>query len=782
MLYKMQFLEPKEDKEREIYELLNSIVDRTTEAVSALSKYTNLVIDKLNADFANEVPKRECSNFPLLDEAETDDVCHLEIHHFSPVDINKVIRGMKRNESDYSGKELNDIRKNHRDQKWISQLMMIVEGTDGIVTSDYIRGVNALYYDYMLKMGYASGMTSPLPHISKAFDQLNTLAMSQLTTSDHKIKILFCNRYFRQTNLNKLICIVYAENFREVVSAFHSTGAPVEITRELVFLFRNMNEFEADMETFHVSTDGYSITSKLFNGEIGVQSIFDYNPYNFTLEQVDPMTYIKKYAIALYGVESVQIDPATGSVNSMLKVPGFEDEYFSVLAPCAMETKVEDDYTITVKMLISDKVIVDGFRIVDIHGMELSKDEACVVDSSVIKYGPHTNGKEMKLMVSATPWKVTVMARKNCFLKLICHSAKPMNTPLATMDQSTKLILKVYRRQISSPLISYDDLGNPAHDIITPLIKEINIPFAKNIKQVELMPDWAYCGRLDDLMKLYVVDHTSSLNPNQVKKTLINFNIKNVSLVQVGKQEDLQEITVRHGVGWLPEHKKPHDLCISLDHQGQWFLHIDLKDPIPVLTCRGIQFSLMKNSIKVVSNYGVSNAEAQDVYYHVQPCVVQMGRQMRVTYDIKVSNEHPKDLPIVLNEKQVDFIIKKSVTRENVFSKKYTFRIEPVIRNSTKQRYQFSNFREYTFSDAIIIYYKKTNDVGLPTLFILPSEFRFVDGGLEVDIDTADRISRDEIKDYTFYVYIRYMILKNADTGEQWIVPNTKVQFDMNKK
>lgn len=785
MIYKMQFLEPKDDKEREIYELLTLIVNQTEVALSALSKYKTSVINKLNADLTDMSPKRECSNYPLLDEAETEDVCHLEIHHFSPNDVLSIVRNMRRAESDYSGKELNDIKKNHRDQKWTSNLMRIVEDTSRTTALDYIKNIQVLYYDYMLRMGYATGMENPLPYISKSFDQLiERIGAWDSPEEGQETKIVFCDRYFRQSRINKMICIVYAKDLGAVTSAFHSTGAPVEITKDLVFFFRSMKDFDADMETFHVTTDGYSIVSTSFNGRIGVQSIFDYNPYNFTFEQVDPITYIKKYVVTLYGVESVQINPATGALDSLLKVPGFEDEYFSVLAPCNIQTRVEDDYTTTVKMLISDKVIVDGFRIVDAHGLELSKEEACVVDSNVVKYGTHTNGEEMKLMVSVTPWNVTIMAKKNCFLKIICHSAKPMNTPFASMDQTTNLILKVCKNHATSPSISYDDLENPVHDRITPMITEINIPFAKNIKQVELIPEWAYCGRLDDLMKLYVVDHVSCLDPKKVKKTLINYNIKNVSLVQVGKHDEVQEITVNHGVGWLPEHKAPNDPCISLTHRGQWFLHIDLADPIPVLTCRGIQFSLMKNSIRVVSNYGVSNAEPQDVYYHVYPFPkpVMRGSRTFIEYDVKVTGEHPNDIPIVLDEKSVDFVIKKSIIREHIFSKKYTFRMEPVVRNSTKQNYDFLNFRSYAGSDAIRVYYKKTNDIGLPTMYSLPTGFRFVDGGLEVDLDTENKIPKDELKDYSFYVFVRYLVLKNTDTDERWLVRNMKVRFEMTEK
>ena len=784
MLYKMQFLEPKDDKERELYELLNLVVSQTEEALTSLSKYKSSVIDKLNADLADMPPKRECSNYPLLDEAETEDVCHLEIHHFSPSEVLSIARSMKRAESDYSGKELNDIKKNHQDRKWIFNLMRIVEETGRITALDYIKNIHALYYDYMLRMGYASGMECPLPYISKSMDQFLATITAWDTPEDTEMKVMFCNRYFRQSRINKMICIVYAKNLSAVAASFRSSGAPVEITRDLVFFFRSMSDFETDMETFHVTTDGYSIVSKSFNGEIGVQSIFDYNPYNFTFEQVDPMIYIKRYVVTLYGVEDVQIDPATGSMNSLLKIPGFDGEYFSVLAPCNILTMVEDNYTTTVKMLISDEVIVDGFRIVDAHGLELSKEEACVVDSGIVKYGTHTNGEEIRLTVSDTPWSVTVMARKNCFLKIVCHSAKPMNTPFVAMDQATNLILKIGKNRAVSSSISYDDLENPVHDRITPMITEINIPFAKNIKQVELVPEWVYCGRLDDLMKLYVVDHVSCLEPKKVKKTLINYNIKNVSLVQVGKHDEVQEITVNHGVGWLPEHKAPHDPCISLAHRGQWFLHIDLVDPIPVLTCRGIQFSLMRNSIKVVSNYGVSNAEPQDVYYHVYPFPkpVMRGSRAFVEYDVKVTGEHPNDVPIVLDEKSVDFVIKKSITREHIFSKKYTFSMEPVVRNSTKQNYDFLNFRSYAGSDAIRIYYKKTNDIGLPTLYSLPSGFRFVDGALEVDLDTENKIPKDELKDYSFYVFVRYLTLRNTDTDERWLVRNMKVRFEMDEK
>lgn len=790
ILCNMNFLAPEDSMEKKIWLDMVTYTEAVRGSQKLFNTYKSDTLSLLEDQLLNRTLDENCVNYPLLDDAETD--CTWGIHYYTESDVKDIERSLKRSEIEYSGKNCTDTTTKHFDEKMVRQYVKDMQTVDVNTSRRFTDAILDCYTAYMLRRGFLSH--DNIHALSMVFDRIQaselTLGHYYANDPDEHINVAFYQRT-GYNNTRKNIVVVSSHNPSLADELFGHMMRNARATEVQVIVVPE-EQFYSELATLRTSASRYTVVSKKFDSVMTLLSLFRFSLETKIFEQVNPKSFMETNYIGLYGVEKQEMNTLAAKDVYLLKVPGYTDNYYGVVAEllplkCSLEEEVKT------RLLVSDKVEVDKFELVDKDGTPISVLDGTITWENVDRdqekiWGNRSMCWEKHLMdypdvVSfGKLYHLTMKTNTDCFIRISCHVVvRTNNNPGAEncMDEKDCPIIQVIHKDGPYP-VGYD--GRENFDEVTPGFKVLYIPFCSNIKKLDMLKEWYFgCGELADLMQLYAVYHIDSKNPNLVTKKLLNGRIHHINIVSS------TNIDGAASVGWF--HKDPGKECIIPDHQDGWYLRVELKDPIWVYTCMGIQLHLEKDVIRMTSERGCSYNIEQNVDFHLVsiPMVTKHLKHANLTihhhqFTLKVYKEHPKCFTPVIDEtlpeglkEPLRLVPTVTVTHKEGTTYRVNLRIAS---RDTLELLQLGIYRLGKSTDRVRQYVKKKELLNPPEWFAASSDC-VVEDGTAIAYDINLDLIQDNLKDYELHFYIPSVLI--TKDGNTYLHRNVDFVYDLGK-
>lgn len=774
----ISFLKPEEEDEQKIWLEMTQYTIAVRASYALFNTYRLSTLSLLEQQLLNREPDKNCGNYPLLDDAETD--CIWGIHHYSESEIKDIERSVKRAELEYSGTNCTDTTTKHFDEKMVRQYVKDMQQVHMNTERRFDDAILDCYTAYMLRRGM-------LIHtdVSVLSFVVSTILSSELVLDryymmdpDEHINIAFYQRT-GYNNTKKNIVVVSSRNTLLVDELFGKTMRESRSTNVKIIVVPE-EQFYEEMATLRTSASRYTVVSKKFDSVMTLLSVFKFSLESKIFDQIDPRTFIQTNYIGLYGVEKTELNTLSAKDVYLLRVPGYSDNYYGVIGEL-LPLKCSSAEEVQTKLLISEKVSVDSFELVDKNGTPVS-----VLDGSITwEQLERTTDTVIDTFVSCGEkrlmdypdvvsfgnlYQLKIKTNTDCFIRISCHLVTgTTDNPLYgdCLERNVRpIISEIHKMDFHT---GFD--ARKYNDIVTPGFNVLYIPFCTNIKQLEFVKEWGFgCGELADLMSLYAVYHVDSKNHDLVRKKLLNDRIVSINVVSSSN------INGAASTGWF--YQDPTKECIKPSHQSSWYLRIELKEAIWVHACMGIQLHIEKDVIRMTSDRGCSYNSAQDVEFHLVPRKSELHHH----WTIGVHKAHHKITTPLLYEEltlsaPLDLIAKPMI--EKVADTLYTIRFTLVERSNPSMPLKVEIYRGGKASDRIQQYYKKRNLLNPPEWFAASSDATIGDDGCTVSYDINLDELQDAIAEHDIYVYIPTILVER--NGNVYMHRHIEFMLDLSK-
>lgn len=727
--YQIQFLEPESEEKKTLYTDFYNYIESLKMVSEQFHEYGYHTRDYLEKERLGLQPGVQESNYPYYDDIECAGYKDKKIACQTRQNCNTcgmcfshLIGRMRQSECLNSGCSCLDLpttvdpKWNELRTTWCNQYLEIGDKHISCLMHD-------AYEQYMLQNGLM--LAVGVNPIFSLLTMVESSPVFQNTSSPIKIMIANFRRKFGDREY--LITMFTYPDSQTGMTQLEDLSARINKSsgNQNYAMAASETYFNEEIMTMRYTANNYTVTSKRFKQTLDVLSIFEATIEfgNVTIKEIDMNSYMNAWMVGLYGVKKTELVTDIGKEIYLLEMPYHTNQVYGVLTNMNLPLKSvgydmgEDENKISFIMAVSDKVKVDKFVLVDGKGNPIPADKGTIEWKKVSELESWSDCPCNNTVVQPTDeyvesWNITVDASIDCFIKIESSSigVESENMFPCGLTDCIPIVPPVYYE-------NYNTLYNHR----TPRVKTIYIPFCKGIDEINPVIHWVFKGEvLKDMLQLYQVHHNSSVVAADVHRELINDNIQNIQFIPGSNLE------TSVGVGWFPVYGG-YDCgcnCVIPSHQtDQYYMRIELKEPIEVLTCTGFVVKLFAGTIRFTSPKGVYYNAEQEVSFHVT-AVPDLQDCHNDKYVLRVTKSHIDGVPVILPKWTGDYLttnwdIRKynDTCRDDLYQFTYCVLSKDGMLDLTK-------FRENYGDDKVHIYYKDNDNIsdnlGTEILFNAP--------------------------------------------------------------